>query len=376
MDVPPVEPAGGATQPGDRQSSAGSDLPFLLGQRVYARVLQALPGGQAVVDVGGHRMLASTPIAVTDGQVLNVTIRALAPVVELAVEEPPVRFSDWGYAMAAVMQARSAPSAGARVGTSDIGVLLGALERLHWGREIGAPAPRAQLASLLLPLPVTRDAAATAEALRNRLLNSGVFLEARLALLAERTSPGAPPPTDLVHDDARWLLSALAPETAGEPALERIRTALLDELGTRQIETLYHRLKEGEFRADVPVFVGQTQTDVHLRVRRDRQDGDRPEGDGGRVVELALAHPELGPVHVALRWTPGDLYVRVAVTDEAAAGALRGHVAELSTRLREAGFGRVGVSVDVDPHAATGPHDPQPGPDDPLPGGSILDARV
>jgi len=92
---------------------------------------------------------------------------------------------------------------------------------------------------------------------------------------------------------------------------------------------------------------------------------------------LTVTHPELGPVHAAAHWQPGaligELQIRFAVRDQAAAAALGPATTDLTSRLQAAGFRHVGVTVAVDPDAAT-PSSP-PSPDDPPPpGGSIVSA--
>jgi hypothetical protein len=75
-------------------------------------------------------------------------------------------------------------------------------------------------------------------------------------------------------------------------------------------------------------------------------------------------------------WQPGgssgDLQLRFAVRDEEAASTLGPATADLSARLRAAGFRHVGIAVVVDPEAAQAAR--VDGPDEPPPGGSILSA--
>src|SRR5687768_10569599 len=105
MEVPrvppigPVEPAAPVT--GDRPAGGG-DLPFGPGQKFYAQVIQLLGHGRAVLDVGGERLIASTPLPVRAGEVLAVVVRSVGAVVELDIEAPPVAFSERAYALAAV----------------------------------------------------------------------------------------------------------------------------------------------------------------------------------------------------------------------------------------------------------------------------------
>jgi hypothetical protein len=89
-----------------------------------------------------------------------------------------------------------------------------------------------------------------------------------------------------------------------------------------------------------------------------------------------VAHPDLGPIEAAAQWqpggSPGDLQIRLAVRDDAAAEALTPDTADLSARLRAAGFRHVGIAVVVDPEAAR--TDRADRPEEPPPGGSILSA--
>ena len=104
--VPPISPAdGGLPAGGERPAGGGGDLPFGPGQKLFAQVVQVLAEGRAVLDVGGERLLASTPLPVRTGEVLAVVVRGVGAVVELDIEAPPVAFSERAYALAAVRQA-------------------------------------------------------------------------------------------------------------------------------------------------------------------------------------------------------------------------------------------------------------------------------
>ena len=103
--VPPISPAdGGLPAGGDRPSGGGGDLPFGPGQKLFAEVLQALGEGRAVLDVGGERLIASSPLPVRNGEVLAVVV-GVGAIVELDIEAPPIAFSERAYALAAVRQA-------------------------------------------------------------------------------------------------------------------------------------------------------------------------------------------------------------------------------------------------------------------------------
>ena len=63
--VPPIGPAdSGLPASGDRPAGGGGDLPFGPGQKLFAQVMQVLGNGRAILDVGGERLIASTPLPV------------------------------------------------------------------------------------------------------------------------------------------------------------------------------------------------------------------------------------------------------------------------------------------------------------------------
>ena len=74
--VPPISPAdAGLPAGGDRPPGGAGDLPFGPGQKLFAQVVQVLGEGRAVLDVGGERLIASTPLPVRNGEVLAVVVR-------------------------------------------------------------------------------------------------------------------------------------------------------------------------------------------------------------------------------------------------------------------------------------------------------------
>src|SRR5215216_1391693 len=110
MEVPRVPPIGpvdlGLPATGERPTGGGGDHPFGSGQKLFAQVIQVLGEGRAVLDVGGERLMASTPLPLRAGDVLAVVVRGVGAVVELDIEAPPVAFSERAYALAAIRQAQ------------------------------------------------------------------------------------------------------------------------------------------------------------------------------------------------------------------------------------------------------------------------------
>ena len=374
--VPPVTPAdGGLPASGERPAGGGGDLPFGPGQKLFAQVVQVLGEGRAVLDLGGERLIASTPLPVRAGEVLAVVVRGVGAVIELDIEAPPVAFSERAYALAAVREAIRQAAPPVPLTPAEIDVLADALDRGNWGGGAAGVSPRDRLLGLLRPLPLSGDAEPLVEALRDRVASGGAFFEARAArALAEGARSSA---MAQLHGDVRWLLGALEREAIAQPEIEPLRQRLVQHIASRQLDVALANVRDGEARIDIAVAFGPVDTTARLTVNDagpSPRAGERPRG---RAISLTVAHPELGPIEASAQWqpagTPGDLQVRFAVRDAEAASALDVATGDLGQRLRAAGFRHVGIAVVVDPAAAqaSGRAD---GPDEPPPGGSIVSA--
>ena len=374
--VPPVTPAeGGLPAGGERPAGGGGDLPFGPGQKLFAQVMQVLGNGRAILDVGGERLIASTPLPVRTGEVLAVVVRGVGAVIELDIEAPPVAFSERAYALAAVRQAMQQAGPPAPLTAGEVEVLAHALERANWGGGAAGVSPRERLLGMLRPLPLTRDAAPLADALRDRLASGGAFFEAHAARALTRGAHPAVTPD--LQGDLRWLLAALEREAVVQPAIEPLRQRLIQDIASRQLDVALANVKDGAVRVDVPVAFGHNDTTARLTVKDDGPPSTSGERPRGRAITLTVAHPELGPIEASAQWqpggSPGDLQVRFAVRDAESASALDAATGELGVRLRAAGFRHVGIAVVVDTEAANGTARDD-GPDEPPPGGSILSA--
>jgi hypothetical protein len=298
-------------------------------------------------------------------------------VVELAVEAPPVAFSDRAYALAAIRQALEQAGRSTPLSSAELEVLASALERAGWGVGPPGTSPRDRLLALVRPVALGQDPDALARQIHDRVAASGTFFEARAARATAPEGGG----TATLESDLRWLLASLGRASAASPELDALRQRLAHEAVTRQLDAVLARVTDGGTRVDLPVLFGAFESRARLAVT---DDGPPPAPEGrprGRAIALTVTHPELGPVHVAAQWAPaaglaagqrGELQVRFAVRDAAAADALAPGTSEFRVRLQDAGFRHVVVTVAVDPHAADPPPDRPAG--DPPPGGSIVSA--
>jgi hypothetical protein len=350
--------------------TAGGEPPFAAGQRMFARVLQVLAEGRAVLDVGGEALIASTPIPVKPGDEIAVTVRSLVPIVELAVEAPTVQFSERAYAAETIRRALQAAAPRQPLTPAELETLTRALAHVIPG---GPDGPSAHVLKLLRPLPLGRDGAPLADLLRTQLTSGGAAFEASAARALDPQRAGAAAEAAL-HADLRWLLAAVARYADAMPEVAALRERLVDDLGRRQLDTLLARVERDAVRVDVPVAFGHTATVAHLAVT---DDGPRPaaaERPAGRAITLNVEHPDLGPVQACAQWHPGEsseLQIRFAVRDAPAVEALQAATRELTARLQAAGFRRVGVAVVVDPDVRGDAPEP---PHAPPAGGSIVSA--
>jgi hypothetical protein len=330
--VPPIGPAdSGLPASGDPPAGGGGNLPFGPGQKLFAQVMQVLGDGRAILEVGGERLIASTPLPVRTGEVLAVVVRGVGAVIELDIEAPPVAFSERAYALAAVRQAMQQAGPPAPLTAGEVEVLAHALERANWGGGAAGVSPRERLLGMLRPLPLTRDAAPLADALRDRLASGGAFFEAHAARALTRGAHPAVTPD--LQGDLRWLLAALEREAVVQPAIEPLRQRLIQDIASRQLDVALANVKDGAVRVDVPVAFGHNDTTARLTVKDDGPPSTSGERPRGRAITLTVAHPELGPIEASAQWqpggSPGDLQVRFAVRDAESASALDAATGEL-----------------------------------------------
>jgi hypothetical protein len=201
--VPPIPPAdSGLPAGGERPAGGGGDLPFGPGQKLFAQVIQALGDGRAVLDVGGERLMASTPLPVRNGDVLAVVVRSIGAVIELDIEAPPVAFSERAYALAAVRQAiQQIHQAAVRPLTSPSSTCSPTRSNARTGAGSGGASPRDRLLAMLRPLPCSRRRAAGRRAARSPGVERSVLRGPRRS----RADPGRHATVTLdLQGDLRW----------------------------------------------------------------------------------------------------------------------------------------------------------------------------
>ena len=213
------------------------------------------------------------------------------------------------------------------------------------------------LAGVLAAMP-DADRLQAASGLRDTLLNSGMFLESRAAALpagralppadlkaallrlatairaqpevqAARTAQGrSPAPAQAASPEPLPELAALG--KASEGALHRIQSQQLQQVTAQQEQP-------GLLALEVPVRDRQQASLLKLRVRDDaRRQADGEARTWQVVVDLDLGAAGPLQAHVTLRGGAIAATLRIANADTAAAARTR--VAELQSRLEEAGL--------------------------------------
>ncbi len=359
--------------------------PWQRGEVLPARLLPAGPASGALLEIAGRRLPIAPAALPAAGelrlQVLDPGRPAGLQIV--ATDTSPLR--DQALRQALPRQQALPP-------------LLASLRPLTTPPPSQAPLPAAiqeGLRSLLAALP-TRDAVATGEGLRQALLQSGPFLEARLAEAIGQGLPGlagpdlkagllgllarllglrlptgsveARPPTNESapplpggHPQAQARAAFSALDDPGE-TLRRLRQQVEGALARVQLVQLASLPGEEDGRRawllELPLRGGDDQVDVlALRIERESS-GQGAEEAAHWQVTLALELPGLGPLEGRVGLREGVVSVRFQTPSADTAQFFAQHLSELQQRLRDAGL-TVGslAALPVDARdAAAGPH--------------------
>ncbi len=267
-------------------------------------------------------------------------------------------------------------AAALRASLPQAGALEPLLERLIAAASRTAPAPPAEAAALLGALRGPAELT-QADTLRAAVLDSGLFLEARLLAGADAAALAG----DLKA--ALWrLLAALesragpsarpdagspSPDTATPGGLLRgAAEAALARLQLHQIASLPQRQSGTHWNVLIPVF-GTEPHVVELRI--DAEAGDRPQRTATRAwsVLLHLDLPRLGPLQARIRLDAGGIDATLWSERAPTHAAACRHLPQLRDRLRAAGL-KVGR---LECHRG---HGPRPAPS--LPGAPLVDLEA
>lgn len=330
-----------------------AELPELaVGQRFTARIESALPDGSFRALVAGRSLTLALPQSAAPGDTLELVVAARTP--RLIVAE-----------QAAEGASRQSPPTLSRAARM-IGTLLAGDEAAPRPATISRAAP-------LLPSPQPL-AALLAPALRQAIVESGLFYEAHQALwvagrypaeaLAREPQARRAPPQPAPQPAAASQTGEAAP--AGKPPADAVATGAAAARGVpaaelpAELQPLVHQQLNAAATAHLvwrgEIWPGQN---LHWEIEEQREEQREPGRDArGETGEetaaawstrLALALPRLGALRVALDLNPAK--VSLAITADAdGATALRQGLGELAAAFAAAGLPPLAAGVDVDTH--------------------------
>ncbi|HNQ58588.1 MAG TPA: flagellar hook-length control protein FliK [Candidatus Desulfobacillus denitrificans] len=326
-----------------------AELPELaVGQRFTARIESALPDGSFRALVTGRSLTLALPQSAAPGDTLELVVAARTP--RLIVAE-----------QAAEGASRQSPPTLSRAARM-IGTLLAGDEA----------APRPATISRAAPLlPAAQPLAALlAPALRQAIVESGLFYEAHQALwvagrypaeaLAREPQARRAPPQPAPQPAAASQTGEAAP--AGKPPADAVATGAAAARGVpaaelpAELQPLVHQQLNAAATAHLvwrgEIWPGQN---LHWEIEERRDEERDAQGETGEETaaawstRLALTLPRLGALRVALDLNPAK--VSLAITADAdGATALRQGLGELAAAFAAAGLPPLAAGVDVDTH--------------------------
>ncbi|MCG5511078.1 flagellar hook-length control protein FliK [Ectothiorhodospira lacustris] len=410
-------------QPADLQAKVLGNLLQRLqaGQIVQARVLtDSLRAGDAVqLRLAGETLELRLPLAVRTGDSLRMQVTAVNPRLELALlREAPApqpstpqsplqstRQSPLPHTPQAILSTFLRQWAPQQSGQAPLLASLHALNQPGQAGAAGLPEPLAQALQRLWQALPTPSQIGTPEGLRQAMLGSGLFYEARLA------HPAPSARTDLPQDLKARLLSLaeqlralpLQPRTQlprGGPATAELPPPLPNTSPTAQprapatasaallpasllLDTLRQQVERSLARLVIHQLSSTEKPDevsqprwllelalraeqgidiIHMRLERDARQG---QGDDEQAhtwkADLAMDLPELGPVHVRIVVRGQDVSTHFRVDSEETRQRLEDALPQLKGNLESRNLQvhslncRTGTPPDIPPTAADGP---------------------
>jgi hypothetical protein len=366
--------------------------PQIAGQRVAARVLEMLPSGDVLLELGQSRAVvpASMPVQPGDRIVLEVVTGGPKPefrmVTDNTASPQPARVADGGNGAGAQPPRTDAPVSTLPLSARDLPVIMRALADVlpagvsiaDAGQEFLRAAAASDLRSpvvdqiqrLLAPLEAALPPAALAGLIRTFLAQSGLFTENHFREALTNATGTLTGKQDHVVPDLRLLLGELTPP--GERVPDAVR-AFGEALLQQQLATADRLAATGVGQFAIPIMFGETRVEVvfewERKARRDQQ--DRPD----EVISLGVfVHLKaLGPIEARLEWQPESLAVTFFVEREATRAIVEAGLDDFSKHLALSGCtgvtSHVWLSPDRPAHASVASSAP-------IRGGTILDVMA
>ena len=353
------------------------------GPRVAARVLEMLPNGDVLLELGQSRAVVHTsnPLQPGDRVVLELVIGGAKPELRVVTDNTAASAPSTAQPPS-IGPERQAPPLSAR----DLPVIMRALSDFlpagvplaESGQEFLRAAAADDLRSvvvdqirrLLAPLDAALPPAALAGMIRTFLAQSGLFTENHLRQALANGTGAITGNPDHVVPDLRLLLGELT--TRGERVPDPVRSfgeALLQQ----QLATADRLAATGVGQYAVPFMFGDTRVDVvfewERKARREKE--DRPDATISLGVFVHLK--ALGAIEARLEWQPESLAVTFFVEREATRVIVEAGLDDFSKQLSLSGCPAVTSHVWLNPDRPSHVSVPSNGP---IPGGTILDVMA
>jgi hypothetical protein len=340
-----------------------------VGQALTATIVSRLAGGLFLADIQGQRIQLALPANVVSGDTVSLRVLRAEPdyVFELlpragtspGVEHRPSTALSQGAQIIQLALADARAPLPASLSTA-APLLASAPEAGAVALPPGSSALRPGATATLSAASAVQGAPTggftpaqqLAAALRDTIVNSGLFYESHLSdwvhgqrSLAElRREPqgewnptrsatgGAPNPASPRQDSGERAL-AVAPDARTDPA--RTLAAGVPEQARPILRQQLETLETRQFAWQGPVWPGQQVT---LTIAEDPASHADGQGSASWRTTLDLSLPQLGAIHADLAAAGETLTISIAAPDSGTARILRSGLPALDERLRSAGL--------------------------------------
>jgi len=152
-----------------------------------------------------------------------------------------------------------------------------------------------------------------------------------------------------------------------------LKSALTDQLLSRQTETALQWMREGIFETTLPVQYQFQQSPARIRFQMDPRHQGKDRRHLPKTVDIRMDLPEMGKLEAWAQWLGSEIEVKIFLENQSAVRVFESQLQELSRSLEAAGFRQVQLEVKVDPVRL---YKKELVPEPQAPGGSILSIRV
>lgn len=337
--------------PGAQPKESGSSLPFRVGQVFAATVIRTLPDtGQAQISIGGKQVIAQSARQLTPGQNLRLQVVESGPQAKLKI-------LDSGGAPRPLREQTVLNHIAEQQSPTLLVKQLIGLSKSASGIDSLPQALRSLVQSLLNQTPDLSDLT-TVAGIRQAIAESGIFLEAKLALLSQldqqslnrdfkanllrliASSDLENPPLNVAGRKDAALKSAMDPELSADwkQALGDSARAALGRIVLNQIASLPENQGDKQvWKIEIPVLDAEKAESVKVTIERDQRTAAEVKGHQWSIV-IELNPPELGRLESKITWVKDQVNVFFRSETEATRDLLRSNLHLLKHQLHQAGL--------------------------------------